>query len=82
MLVVSVDAHMQGYLQERESGKVVESSKKYKDVETIWSFTLVDGQWKVSNIDEGGMSLAYAKLVRDLPKIEDTVVADLRRLMY
>jgi hypothetical protein len=78
MLVISVDAHMQDYLQERESGKVVEGSKKYKDVETIWSFTMEDGQWKVSDIDEGSMSLAYAKLVKDLPKIEDTVVADLR----
>ena len=78
MLVVSVDAHMQDYLQERDSEKVVEGSKKYKDVETIWSFTMEDNQWKVSDIDEGSMSLAYAKLVKDLPKIEDTVVADLR----
>jgi hypothetical protein len=78
MLVVSVTANMKDYLQERDSGKVVEGSKRYKEVETVWSFTLEEGQWKVSDIDEGSMSLAYAKLVKDLPRIEDTVVADLR----
>ncbi|MGF1733486.1 hypothetical protein [Photobacterium kasasachensis] len=66
------------YLQDRESGKVVEGSKKYKVVETIWSFTLEDGQWKVSDIEEDDMCLVYAKTMRELPKIESTVEGDLR----
>lgn len=78
MVVISIEAKMKDYLQERDSGKVVEGSKRFKEVETVWSFTLEEGQWKVSDIDEGNMSLAYVKLVRDLPRIEDTVVADLR----
>lgn len=78
MVVVSIDAHMQDFLQDRNTGKVVEGSKKFKDVETIWSFTMDNGEWKVSDIEEDSMSLAYAKLSRELPRIESTVVSDLR----
>lgn len=78
MVVVAIDAHMQDYLKERNSDKIIEGSKKYKDVETVWSFTLEDGQWKVSDIEEGSMSLAYAKLTSELPDIKSTVVSDLR----
>ena len=78
MVVLSIEANMKDYLQDRTTGKVVEGSKRYKEVETIWSFTMEDGQWKVSDIEEGSMSLAYAKLASELPKIESTVVSDLR----
>ncbi len=78
MVVISIEAKMKDYLQNRNSGEVVEGSKRYKDVETIWSFTMDNGEWKVSDIEEGSMSLAYAKLVKDLPAIESTVISDLR----
>jgi hypothetical protein len=78
MVVISIEAKMQDYLQERSSGKVVEGSKRYKEVESVWSFTLENGVWKVSDIEEDTMSLAYAKMVKELPKIETTVVSDLR----
>lgn len=78
MVVISITANMQDYLQERSAGKIVEGSKKYKEVETVWSFTLESGVWKVSNIDEDSMSLVYAKMVKELTPIETTVVSDLR----
>lgn len=78
MVVLSIAAKMKDFLQERNTGKVVEGSKKYKNVETIWSFTLENGRWKVSDIEEGHMSLAYAREVKELPRIEDTIVSDLR----
>lgn len=78
MVVISIEAKMKDYLQERESGKAVEGSKRFKEVETVWTFTLEDGVWKVSDIEEGSMSLAYARLTRELPKIESTVVSELR----
>ena len=76
MLLISIEANMQDYLQDRSSGKVVEGSKRYKDVETIWTFTMEDGEWKVSDIEEGNMSLAYAKLVKELPDIETTLISE------
>ena len=69
---------MNDYLQDRTTGKIVEGSKAYKDVETVWTFTLEDGLWKVSDIDEDSMSLAYAKMTRDLPDIASTVISELR----
>jgi hypothetical protein len=78
MVVVSITAKMQDYLQERSTGKIVEGSKKFKDVKTIWTFTLEDGEWKVSNIEESGMWSAYTKLRKELPRIESTVVSELR----
>lgn len=78
MVVISIEANMKDYLQRRDTDEIVEGSKKFKEVETIWSFTMVDGEWKVSDIEEGSMSLAYAKLSSELPNIEATVVSDLR----
>lgn len=74
MVVIAIEAEMKDYLQDRNTDKVVEGNKRYKDVETIWSFTLESGQWKVSDIEEGSMSLAYAKLAKELPGIESTVI--------
>ncbi|MGB2247031.1 MAG: Tim44 domain-containing protein [Alcanivorax sediminis] len=77
LLVISMTAHMQDYLAKRVGGQVVEGSKRYKEVETVWSFTMDGGDWKVSDIEEGGVSLAYAKLIGELPPIETTLNSDL-----
>lgn len=78
IVVISIEARMRDYLKNRNSEKVVMGSKRYKEVETVWSFTMDNGQWKVSDIEEGSMSFAYAMLVKDLPDIETTVVSDMR----
>lgn len=77
-LVIAITANMQDYLLERNSRKIVEGNKRYKNVETIWTFRLQQGQWKVANIEESHMSITYAGMIRDLPAIENTVVSDLR----
>jgi len=73
MVVLSINAKMKDYLQNKASNEIVEGDKSVKEVETIWSFTLEKGAWKVSEIEEGSMSLAYAKMVRELPPIETTL---------
>lgn len=78
LLVALMDANMKDYLAERNTGKVVEGSKRYKDVETIWSFTMIEGKWRVSNIEESSFSLDYAEQARTLPQIEDTVLGNSR----
>ncbi len=75
LLAISITATMQDYLAERVTGKVVEGSKKFKLVETIWSFTLTDGKWKVSGIEEGDMALAYAKVMLDQPVLDKAAEA-------
>lgn len=75
LLVLSIEANMKDYLAERESGKVVEGSKKYKEVETVWSFTRIDGVWRVSNIEEDSFSLEYAREALALPPLEEPDLA-------
>ncbi len=76
-LVVLIEAKMQDYLEDRATGKLVEGSRKFKDVGTVWTFTLHGGQWKVDDIEEDNTVLAYIDMARDLPDIESTLVSEL-----
>jgi len=67
-LVVSITANMEDYLAERATGKIVEGAKGYEDTEHVWTFDLRDGKWVVANIEEGSMSLSYAKMPSEVPE--------------
>jgi hypothetical protein len=67
-LVVSITANMEDYLAERATGKIVEGAKGFEDTEHVWTFELREGKWVVANIEEGSMSLNYAKLKSELPE--------------
>ena len=74
VLVVSITANLKDYLVQRETDKVVEGDPKFKDHETIWSFTLAEGQWRVSNIEAVGCEFGYIFQVKNMPRIEETVL--------
>jgi hypothetical protein len=71
VLVVSITANMQDYLVQCGTGASVEGHRKFKDKETIWTFALAEGQWKVSNIEEAGCEFDYIFQVKDEPGIKD-----------
>jgi hypothetical protein len=73
ILIVSISARLQDYLMEKDSNTIVEGNKKYKNIEQIWSFTLDEGLWKVSNIEEKSSLNDYLKQAAHLPKIANTV---------
>ncbi len=73
-LVVSITAYMQDYLAERAGGKVVEGSKRFKEVETLWSFLYEGGLWRVAQIDAGSNTLSYVEQIAALPPIEETLL--------
>jgi hypothetical protein len=73
MLIVSIQARLQDYLMEKDSDTIVEGNKKYKNINQIWSFTLDQGSWKVSNIEESSSLDDYLKQAANLPKIANTV---------
>jgi len=68
-VVVGVTAKMEDYLEERATGKVIEGEKGYKDVETVWTFELLRGAWRVANIEEDALTLAYAQMTNELPEV-------------
>ncbi|QTA79794.1 NTF2-like domain-containing protein [Desulfonema limicola] len=76
LLIVSITARMKDFLVKRNTNEVVEGDKKFKDNETVWSFTLIDNKWRVSNIEESDFSLGYAGQIKYLPKIEDTLISE------
>jgi hypothetical protein len=72
-LAVLIEARMKDYLERKSDGKLVEGSRKKKDVERVWSFTLENDKWVVSNIDEGSNSLEYIEMMKTVPKIEEAL---------
>ncbi|MBF0398409.1 MAG: Tim44 domain-containing protein [Desulfobacterales bacterium] len=72
-LAVLVQAHMTDYLERKNDGKLMEGSRKKKDVEKVWSFIYTTGRWVVSNIDEGANSMEYIEMMKTVPKIEDAL---------
>jgi hypothetical protein len=74
LLVVSITAKMKDYLIQRETNKLFEGDPKFKNYESIWSFTLTEGQWRVSNIEAVGCEFDYIFQVKNVPKIEETVM--------
>jgi len=74
-VVVGVTAKLEDYLEERATGKLVEGEKGYKNVETVWTFELMRGAWRVANIEEDSLTLAYAQLVNELPEADARPVA-------
>ena len=72
-LAVLIEAHMTDYLMRKSDGKVVEGSRKKKDVERVWSFTYTTGRWVVSSIDDGANSLEYVEMMKSVPKIEEAL---------
>ena len=59
-IVAFISANMQDYLAEIGTGKVVEGDKAFKDVDTVWTFQLINGALKVAQIEESYLSLTYA----------------------
>jgi hypothetical protein len=68
-VVVAISAKMEDYLEVRATGKVVEGKKGFADAEHVWTFLLQQGQWVVSNIEEGSMSLTYARMLAEVPEV-------------
>lgn len=74
LVVISITANMQDYLLQRDTGKVARGNQRFREVESVWSFTMEGGEWKVSGIDDHRASLAYAKRMKGLPAIERTLL--------
>lgn len=64
-----IDAHMEDYLMERATGKIVQGKKGYADEERIWVMEYTNGEWKLDDIQEGSLSLAFIKTKNVIPEM-------------
>jgi hypothetical protein len=58
---------MEDYLEDRASRKVVEGKKGYASTETVWTFALHRGLWRVAAIEDDTVSLMYARMANEVP---------------
>ena len=73
-VAVLMSATMKDYLVDQATGKVSEGTKDFHGVDTVWTFVLRDGEWRVNGIEQGDLSVAYARLIPELPPIESTLL--------
>jgi len=68
-LVVRVDALMLDYLVHTESETVLAGSEDFRDIETVWTLTRRDGEWKVCEIEDGSVVEQYATACCETPDV-------------
>ena len=72
-MVIEISAEMQDYLARREGGEIVEGSKSFKQVASLWTFELADGRWRVSNIEDSALMRDYLEMIAAHPRAEAAV---------
>ncbi|WP_100655989.1 Tim44 domain-containing protein [Alteromonas flava] len=70
IVVLYMAANMQDYLQDKASGEIVEGNDKDKEVASIWTFTLIEGKWRVSNIESDGLLEDYLDIAKQQPPLD------------
>lgn len=64
-LVVRVNALMLDYLVHSESQTILAGVEDYRDIETVWTLTHLDGEWKVCDIEDSSVAEDYANACRE-----------------
>ncbi len=67
-IAFSITADMEDYLVEKETGNVVEGKPGYDSIEKVWIMEYTENGWRLDDIHEGSMSLAFAKLENVVPQ--------------
>lgn len=62
-----ITANIMDYLKSNDTHKIVQGSNKYDDEEKIWVMEYTDGQWVLDDIQDGQLSLAFAKTKNIIP---------------
>ena len=61
MIIVSIEARLMDYLEDKQTGKVVDGKKDYLGIKVIWHFTLENHVWKLSAMqDDDPQYLTYS----------------------
>lgn len=66
-IVLEINAFVTDYVIEVATGKVVEGDKETGDLETIWTFKRVDGQWLLNQIEENTHEHVYLGMPSVIP---------------
>ena len=73
-IAVCVELEVEDYLMERDTKQIVQGKEGYQDVEYVWFFEYSNGQWLLDDIQEGALSLQFAKMKDVIPESFGVVV--------
>jgi hypothetical protein len=76
-IAFAIAGSIKDYLIDSTTGKIKKGSNSYGDEERIWVFEYTDGKWLLDDIQEGTLSLAFAKLDNIIPTVLPNPIADL-----
>tara|TARA_R110000765_G_scaffold28415_3_gene68535 strand:+ start:2048 stop:2767 length:720 start_codon:yes stop_codon:yes gene_type:complete len=62
-----ITANIMDYLKNKDTNKIVQGSSKFDDEEKIWVMEYTDGNWVLDDIQDGQLSLAFAKTKNVIP---------------
>tara|TARA_R110002167_G_scaffold42663_8_gene129563 strand:- start:1547 stop:2200 length:654 start_codon:yes stop_codon:yes gene_type:complete len=62
-----ITANIMDYLKNKDTNKIVQGSSKFDDEEKIWVMEYTDGNWVLDDIQDGQLSLAFAKIKNVIP---------------
>lgn len=61
-VMYTIEANMEDYLVSIDNSSIMEGKRGFKDVESIWTLKLVDGVWRVDNIEQDSELANYLKM--------------------
>lgn len=61
-IVFRINAEVQDYLEEIATGRLVKGERGFVDHINVWTLELVDGVWKLDNIEEVGVINTYERM--------------------
>ena len=62
-----ITANIMDYLKDIDTHKIVQGSSKFDEEEKIWVMEYTNGQWVLDDIQDGQLSLAFAKTKSIIP---------------
>lgn len=77
-IAFSITGRIKDYLMDRTTLKIVKGSRNYDDEERIWVFEYTNGKWLLDDIQEGELSLAFAKLDNIIPEVLPNPIAEIK----
>jgi hypothetical protein len=67
-LVMTINARVVDYLQEKNTGKVVQGDKSEGELESIWTFLWQNGAWRLNLIEDGAQEWSYLFAPNEVPQ--------------
>lgn len=67
-IAIAIDVQAEDYLKDRETGKIVQGKEGFQELDYVWFLEYTEGKWLLDDIQEGTMSLSFARSKDIIPQ--------------